>query len=120
MMIGVPNRDSFNARVFGPFWHHLALPVHTFSYSVQTLSQLLEKCNFHVERVVYNTNLTPLLESIQMYLNRNDASPSSQGRLSRDKMATLLCSLGAFLQNIFHVADVVEVTATKQLAVSEK
>ncbi len=40
-MVGVPNRDSFNARVFGRYWHHLALPVHTFSYSVGTLSRML-------------------------------------------------------------------------------
>ncbi len=50
LMIGVPNRDSFAARVFGRFWYHLALPLHAFTYSVQTLSQMLTKHNFDVEK----------------------------------------------------------------------
>jgi SAM-dependent methyltransferase len=116
LMIGVPNRDSFNARVFGRFWYHLALPVHTFSYSVRTLSQMLLKHNFHVENVVFNTNMLPLLAGVQLYLNRNHASPDPQGRFSKSRLATLLCCWGASLQNVFHVADVIEMTATKQSA----
>jgi SAM-dependent methyltransferase len=114
LMIGVPNRDSFNARVFGPYWHHLALPVHTFSYSVRTLSAMLQKHNFQVESVVFNTNLTSLLESLQVYANRNEAAPSSQGRLSRSRPAILVCSWASHLQNLFRVADVIEITATKR------
>ncbi len=120
LMIGVPNRDSFNARVFGRYWHHLALPVHTFSYSVQTLSRMLSKHNFDVERVAFNTNPTPLLESIQMYLNRKDAVLSSQGRFTASLLATFLCNCAAHLQNIFRIADVVEVTATKRPGRVEK
>ena len=68
-----PIETSSNARVFGRYWHHLELPVHTFSYSVRTLSRMLRKHNFDVKKVVFNTNPTPLLESVQMYLNRHDA-----------------------------------------------
>ena len=114
LMVGVPNRDSFNARVFGPYWHHLALPVHTFSYSVRTLSRMLRKHNFDVKKVVFNTNPTPLLESVQMYLNRHDAVLSSQGRFTASLVATFLCNCTAQLQNAFHIADVIEVTATKR------
>jgi SAM-dependent methyltransferase len=116
LMIGVPNRDSLNARLFGPFWHHLALPVHTFSYSVRTLSAMLRKHNFQVERVVFNTNLTSLLESVQLYINRNDAAPRSQGRLSRSRPAILLCNWAAHLQNRLRIADVIEITAIKRSA----
>jgi SAM-dependent methyltransferase len=115
LMIGVPNRDSFNARFFGRYWHHLALPVHTFSYSVQTLSQMLRKHHFHVERVVFNTNPTAFLDSVQIYLHRNDASRRFQGRLARSLTATFLCNCAAHLQNLFHIADVIEITAVKQV-----
>lgn len=114
LMIGVPNRDSFSARVFGRFWYHLALPVHTFSYSVQTLSQMLSKHNFSVERVVFNTDQTPLLGGIQIYFNRHRASPSFQGWLSRSRVATLLSYWAARLQNMLRVSDVIEITATKR------
>jgi SAM-dependent methyltransferase len=114
LMVGVPNRDSFNARVFGRYWYHLALPLHTFSYSVRTLSQMLSKHSFHVENVVFNTDRTPLLGSMQMYFNRNHTSPDAQGRFSRSRLAILLCCWTAHLQNVFHIADAVEITATKQ------
>jgi SAM-dependent methyltransferase len=120
LMIGVPNKDSLNARLFGPFWHHLALPVHAFSYSVKTLSRMLQNHRFSVERVVFNTNLSPMMESAQLYLNRKDAWPSSRGWLSRNKPATLLFSWAAHLQNALRIADMIEVTAIKQVAQSGK
>jgi hypothetical protein len=49
-----------------------------------------------------------------MYLNRNDARLRSQGRFSNSLAATFLCSWAARLQNVFHIADVIEVTATKR------
>jgi SAM-dependent methyltransferase len=114
LMIGVPNRDSFAARLFGRFWYHLALPVHTFSYSVQTLTQMLSKHGFKVERVIFNTEQTPLLGGLQIYLNRRQASPSFQGRLTNSRLALILSYWAARLQNLLHVADVIEITATKR------
>jgi len=118
LMIGIPNRDGWNARFFGRYWHHLALPVHTFSYSVKTITRMLNKHNFEVQNVVFNTNPTPLLESIQMYFNRNDAPLTSQGRLTASLFARFLCGCAAHLQNLLHVADMVEITATKRSGAS--
>ena len=115
LMIGVPNRDSFSARIFGRFWYHLALPVHTFSYSVQTLSRMLAKHNFNVEKVVFNTEQTPLLGGLQAYLTRHRASPTFHGRLTSSRLATLLAYWAARLQNFLRVSDVIEITATKRL-----
>jgi hypothetical protein len=67
-----------------------------------------------VRRVEFNTNATPLLESVQMYLNRNDARLRSQGRFTASLAATFLFSWAARLQNALHIADVIEVTATKR------
>jgi SAM-dependent methyltransferase len=114
LMIGVPNRDGMNARLFGPYWHHLALPVHTFSYSAKTLPQLLKKHGFQVERVLFNTESTALLESLQIYLSRNQPASNTRRSFARGRVATLICGWIAHLQNFFHVADVIEVTAAKQ------
>ncbi len=116
LMIGVPNRDGLNARVFGRYWCHLALPVHTFSYSVKTLSQMVRKHRFEVENVVYNTSLHTILDNVQIYLNRNDDHPLIEGRFVRSRTARLLCCWIAHLQNFFRVADLIELTATKRLA----
>ena len=114
LMIGVPNRDSFAARVFGRFWYHLALPLHAFTYSVQTLSQMLTKHNFDVEKVVFNTEQTPLLAGLQIYLTRHRASPSFHGRLPGNRLAMFFSYWAARLQNSLHVSDVIEITATKR------
>ena len=114
LMIGVPNRDSFAARVFGRFWYHLALPLHAFTYSVQTLSQMLTKHNFEVEKVAFNTEQTPLLAGLQIYLTRHRASPSFHGRLAGNRLAIFLSYWAARLQNSLHVSDVIEITATKR------
>jgi hypothetical protein len=113
-MIGVPNRDSFTARLFGRFWYHLALPVHTFSYSDQTLSRMLVKHGFNVENVVFNTEQTPLLGGLQLYLTRHRTSPSFHGGLTSSRLATFFSYWAARLQNFLRVSDVIEITATKR------
>ena len=113
LMIGVPNRASLNANLFGPFWWHLALPLHTYSYSSKTLSQMLVKHSFKIEKVIFNTDWRGIQGSLQMFLNRHDEPLSSQGRILASRLALLLCTWAAYLQNLFHVADVIEITATK-------
>ena len=114
VMIGVPNREGFNARIFGPYWWHLALPLHPFSYSTETLSRMLVKHNFKVEKVTFNTDHQGILGSLQIWINRNDAAPSSQGRISRSRVGRVLASWGSHIQNALHVADAIEITAVKQ------
>jgi 2-polyprenyl-3-methyl-5-hydroxy-6-metoxy-1,4-benzoquinol methylase len=114
LMIGVPNRASLNAKLFGPYWYHLALPLHTFCYSTRTLSMMLEKHSFKIEKVVYNTELTALLGSLQLFLNRNDWPLSSEGRVFRSRSAQVLCAWAASLQNLLHIADCIEITAVKK------
>jgi hypothetical protein len=111
LMIRVPNRDVMNARLFGSYGHHLALPVHTFNYSPKTLSQLLKKHGF---RVLFNTELTALLVSVQIYLSRQQTAPDTEHAFARSRVATLVCSWFAHLQNFFHVPNFIEVTAAKQ------
>lgn len=114
LMIGVPNRASLNARIFGPYWWHLALPVHTFAYSTQPLSKLLSDHEFRVEKVVFNTERNAIIGSIRIYLNRNDLGPSTEGRFASGRLGMMFCSWAARLQNALRIADVIEITATKQ------
>jgi hypothetical protein len=103
-----------NARLFGPYWYHLALPVHTFSYSAKTLSQLLKKHGFQVQRVLFNTESTALLVSMQTYISRKHPASNILRAFARSRVATLVCGWIAHLQNLFQMADVIEVTAVKQ------
>ncbi len=113
LMIGVPNQASFNARVFGQYWWHLALPVHTFAYSPRTLSGMLSAHRFKVENVIFNTEGGALRGSIQLYLNRNDSVLRDSGRFAASRTARILSHWLGYIQNRLRIADVIEVTAAK-------
>jgi SAM-dependent methyltransferase len=114
LMLGVPNRSSLNARLFGPLWWHLALPLHPFSYSTKTLSQMLEKHSFRTERVIFNTEGASIQGSLQLFVNRRNKAPATTGRLSRSRFLRIFCTWAAYLQNGLHLADAIEITAVKK------
>ena len=114
LMIALPNRSGINAKIFGPFWYHLALPIHPFSYSTKTLSLILGKHSFKVEKVIFNTERTSIQGSFQMFLNKDDEVRGTEGRVARNRIIRILCTWLAHLENAFRIADVIEVTAVKQ------
>jgi SAM-dependent methyltransferase len=114
LMIGVPNLAGVNAKLFGRFWWHLALPLHAFSYSTKTLSLMLAKHGFKVEGIVFNTERTAIQGSLQLFLNRKDTPLSTQGRIVQSRLIGVLSAWAAHLQNAIHIADVIEIVAVKK------
>ena len=51
LLAGVPNLDSFQARVGGPRWFHLDVPRHRWHFTARGAASLLERHGFTVERV---------------------------------------------------------------------
>jgi SAM-dependent methyltransferase len=117
LMIGVPNRAGWNARIFGAYWWHLALPLHTFSYSTQTLSQMLDKHGFDVHKIEFNTEKLAIQGSLQMYLNRKNPSLGTQGWVANSRLIRIAATSLARIQNALGVADAIEITATKSIDV---
>jgi SAM-dependent methyltransferase len=114
LMIGVPDRSGWNARIFGPYWWHLALPLHAFSYSAETLSRMLAKHAFRVQTVVHNTEQGAIVGSLLLFRNRKDPSQAPlDGWIPNSLALKVVCTWLARLQNMLGVADVVEITATK-------
>ncbi len=46
LVIGTPNGDSIDARLFGPFWSHWDAPRHFYLFSPHTLKQMLSQVGF--------------------------------------------------------------------------
>jgi SAM-dependent methyltransferase len=113
LMIGVPNIDGLNAKLFRTYWWYLGAPVHTFNYSVKTLSQMLQKHQFVVERVTYNSDYSGIIGSIQIFLNRNTQRVSTEGRLFRNPAAVTLGQWIAKLFDRFRAGDAIEITCHK-------
>jgi SAM-dependent methyltransferase len=114
LMLGIPNRSGLNAKLFGPLWWHLAVPLHPFSYSTRTISQMLEKHSFKVERVIFNTEGASIQGSLQLFFTRNDETPRTEGRISKSRLVRVLCAWAAYLQNAVRISDAIEITAIKK------
>jgi SAM-dependent methyltransferase len=113
LMIGVPNVESLNAKTFRQYWWYLGAPVHTFTYSVQTLCKFLQKHCFTVERVTYNSDFSGILGSLQICLNRKSGRKSTQGLLINNPLFRIPCQWTAKLLDKVECGDAIEVTAVR-------
>jgi SAM-dependent methyltransferase len=113
VLIGVPNIASLNARVFGEYWWYLGAPVHPFTYSVETLSCLLRKHNFHIQTVSYNSDYAGILGSLQILLNRQNGRKSSSGMAITNPVLRTVCHWVAKGLNALKTGDAIEIVASK-------
>jgi len=113
VLIGVPNIASLNAKLFGEHWWYLGAPVHPFSYSVETLSRLLKKHHFYVEKVTYNSDYSGILGSLQIWLNRRNGRKSTTGLVINNPLLKLICHWTAKCIDFLKMGDAIEVIAAK-------
>jgi SAM-dependent methyltransferase len=113
LLIGVPNADGLNARIFRQYWWYLGAPVHPFTYSIRTLPQLLERHHFDAVRVTYNSDFTGLLGSCQILANRKNGRKSTEGALINNLVLRLLSHWMAKCVDLFRAGDAIEVVAAK-------
>lgn len=113
LMIGVPNIDSANHRLFKKYWWYMGAPVHPFTYSVKTLSQILEKNNLFVEKVVFNSDFSGVLGSLQIFMNRNSGRISTEGALIHNFPLVAIAHRIAKINDLFKKGDAIELTARK-------
>lgn len=114
LFIGVPNINSFNAMLFKQYWYYLGAPVHTYNYSNKTLTVLLEKYGFIVEKMMYNSCYMGLLGSFQIFLNRKTGKTSEQGFFVNFLPLKSIAGVFSKLLNILHAGDCIEVIAMKK------
>jgi SAM-dependent methyltransferase len=114
LLIGVPNINSLNADLFKQYWWYLGAPVHTFNYSVKSLTEMLEKHEFLVEKVTFNSDYSGILGSFQIYLNRNSQKTSADGLVIKNTVLIILSQYLSKLVDLFKSGDVIEVTCTKR------
>jgi 2-polyprenyl-3-methyl-5-hydroxy-6-metoxy-1,4-benzoquinol methylase len=64
LVISVPNFGVLEAKVFGPRWYALHAPNHLYHFDTRTISALLDKAGWRVERVFHHRTITNLIASI--------------------------------------------------------
>lgn len=113
VLIGVPNLDGLNARLFREYWWYLGAPVHPYSYSVRTLAAMLKKHRFEIEKVNFNSDYSGLLGSVQIWMNRRNGRKSTDGALMNSTPLKVFCHWVAKCVDLFHAGDAIEIIARK-------
>jgi SAM-dependent methyltransferase len=114
LLIGIPNINGINAKIFNKYWYYLGAPVHTFNYCEKTITEILNKNGFKIEKINYNSNWSGVLGSIQIYLNRKNQKISHDGFLVNFMPLRFLFNVIAKTQNLFKVGDCIEIIAVKK------
>jgi len=118
LFIGVPNIVSIPYRIFGKYWWYLGAPVHTYSYTVSTISTLMRRSGFVIETAYFNSNFASLLGSLQIYANRNNGRKSTEGRLFKNPALRLAADLMTRAIDLIGRDDAIEVIAQKPMGLS--
>ncbi len=113
VLIGVPNIDGWNSKCFRRYWWYLGVPVHPFSYSVTTLSRMLRKQGFLIEKVTYNSDFSGVLGSLQIFLNRNSQRLSGEGLLFNCFPLLVLAHWTAKFLDCLKLGDSIEIVCRK-------
>jgi len=115
LLIAVPNIDGLNSRIFRQYWWYLGAPVHPFGYSVRTLSKLLVKHRFRLQKINYNSDCSGLLGSLQIFLNRANGLKSSEGFAINNPFLKVSSHWIAKFIDLVRMGDAIEIVATKGL-----
>ncbi len=76
VVIGVPNIDSIERMVCGRRWFHLVPAYHLWHFTPHSMTRLLEKIGFHVERIDYWSVEHHLTGVLQSFINKTSGSES--------------------------------------------
>ena len=80
LIIRLPNADSLDAQLFGPYWAPWDLPRHYFVFDQELVRRLLGRAGFEVLDVSYVCAYPPLITSCQWWM---DEHWRRDGRLRR-------------------------------------
>lgn len=76
LAISVPDAGNWGMRAFGDNWYALGTPIHLFHYTRQTITAVLEKSGWKVERILSQRILSDYLASLANVAD--DVRPGSQ------------------------------------------
>lgn len=66
LIVGVPNIDSYEARVFGRYWSLLDIPRHLYHFLLLLLKLLLAESNFNIKKIISKTFFIPHSSKISL------------------------------------------------------
>ena len=102
LIIGLPNTNSWAAKLFGKNWYQLDMPRHLLNYSEKLLKDLLEEAGFKILKVRHNSRPSQFSVSLRYLLN-------IKKRGIFEKILDVIFIIPTWVTNIFRVSDQIEV-----------
>lgn len=113
-IIGVPNINSFNARIFKDKWYHLDCPRHLYIYSPDTIIKLLDKTGFVVIKIFFDKTSKGFLCSLRYYFGDDNIPLKRRKRLKGYSSLKKLLLPWTILLALLRQSDIFVVYARKK------
>ncbi len=113
-IVGIPNIDSFNARVFKDKWYHLDCPRHLHIYSPDTIKRLLDNAGFVVTNIVFHKTPWGLLPSLRYCFGNNNIPLKQRKRLKHASLLKRLLLPWTIIVAFFKKSDIIVVYARRK------
>jgi len=85
LIIGVPNNNSIEFKIFKNRWFHLALKFHHWHFSISSLQKLLSSTGFKTDKIDYWSIEHHLTGILQSCINSTSSSPDILHKLVKRK-----------------------------------
>jgi ubiquinone/menaquinone biosynthesis C-methylase UbiE len=114
-IIGVPNFESFNAKVFKNKWYHLDCPRHLCIWTPSAMKRLLEQHGLMVTKIIYDKTPWGLRGSLQYALFGDNINPKHRNRIRQSLLLWMLLLPWTILVSLLKKSDIIVVYAKKTL-----
>ena len=113
-IIGVPNYESFNAKVFKDKWYHLDCPRHLCIWTPSSMKRLLGQHGLSVTRIIYDKTPWGLRGSLQYSLFSDNINPKYRNRIRQSLLLWMLLLPWTILVSLLKKSDIIVVYAKKR------
>ncbi len=103
LLVEVPNRAGWGAKLTGEYWYHWDLPRHRVHFTPESLRRVLEQSGFHVEKIQHIPNPHGVAGALAYRFGRSG--------LARNRIILALGWLFGLTAAIFRHGDVIRATA---------
>jgi ubiquinone/menaquinone biosynthesis C-methylase UbiE len=114
-IIGVPNFESFNAKVFKDKWYHLDCPRHLCIWTPSAMKRLLEQDGLSVIKIIYDKTPWGLRGSLQYSLFGDNINPKHRNKIRQSLLLWMLLLPWTILISLLKKSDIIVVYAIKTM-----
>lgn len=110
LLIGIPNYDSFDRRVFREYWNGFEIPLHIYHFTPGSIKNLLNIAGFNCMKVVHTIRPADMASSLENYF----ASRNKSKNIYIRKVSFLLSLPMSYIFSLLRRSSIIVVYAQKR------